>query len=102
MPWKEKSVIERAQVLWDEGGIRICNSNDQIRRTRTRSVNKLRRKDQSSLMSSIMRTSCSEPREQYSETIAVRFESLSQPSEVGETEREERLKFRRHFIVIEG
>lgn len=53
-------------------------------RTRTKSVNKLSRKDQSNLMSSMIRTSCSEPREQYSNTIAVRVESLSQPGREGE------------------
>lgn len=46
---------------------------------RTRSVSKLSRNDQSSLISSMMRTSCSEPREQFSKTRAVRFWSLRNP-----------------------
>lgn len=46
---------------------------------RTKSVSKLSRNDQSSLISSMMRTSCSEPLEQFSNTKAVRFWSLRKP-----------------------
>lgn len=50
-------------------------------------------------MSSIISTSCSEPREQYSNTIAVRVGSLSQP---GEEEEEENKKEDKVLVICQA
>lgn len=78
----------------------ICVPTIILIRTRTKSVNKLRRKDQSNLMSSMIRTSCSEPREQYSNTIAVRVESLSQP--VGDRVSKKRGTIKDSLTLVHG